>query len=175
MNDKATLIALSALALINFARAAEPLKPASPELALLAPIAGSWEGDYTIGTSPKAKSTSKNKWILDGRFLQSRVHSTDAEGKKFTAVILWGYDVGKKEYTRSFFFSSGASMHERGEYNSAEREFTFREVDPATGGSRVATAKLTDDDTIAWTITLRNKPGENPLLVTGTNHRVKKD
>jgi hypothetical protein len=154
---------------IQWSAADEP----GEEWKVLEPLVGRWEGDFSIGSSPKARSRSDNEWVLEKRFVRSTIESTDAQGNRFQTMVLWGYDLGTKQYTRSFFFSSGGSFHEKGTYEPISKTFTFSDLDVKTGQSRVSTVRLADPDTLAWRIVFPAQAGQQPLVAAGNNQRVK--
>lgn len=148
-------------------------EPPGPEWQVLETLVGRWEGDYTIGTNPKARSRSENELVLDGRFVRSTIESTDAMGNVMKVIVMWGYDPGKKKYTRSFFFSSGGTFHETGTYESITKTFAFSDVNLTTGQARTATVRVADADTLQWQITLPTSAGQPPLVSVGSNKRIK--
>jgi hypothetical protein len=153
--------------------AGQGAEPPGPEWQVLEALVGRWEGDYTIGTSPKARSRSENELVLDGRFVRSSIESTDAMGNVMKVMVMWGYDPGKKKYTRSFFFSSGGTFHETGTYEPITKTFSFSDVDLTTGQARTATVRVADADTLQWQITLPTRAGQPPLVSVGSNKRSK--
>ncbi|MBY0589505.1 DUF1579 domain-containing protein [bacterium] len=145
----------------------------SAEWKVLEPLLGRWEGDFSVGTSPKARTRSNNEWVLDRRFIRSTIESIDAQGNSFQTIVMWGFDPASKQYTRSFFFSSGGSFHEKGGFDPVTKTFSFSDPDLKTGQVRVASIRLADADTLRWQIIFPAAAGQQPLIATGSNTRVK--
>lgn len=146
---------------------------AIPELEPLAGFIGQWRGDYVIGDNPENSATleQSTQWVLDGRFLMTQTTVTPKSGNPSKVLIVWGFDSESKQYTRSFFFSTGGSFHDVGTYNAESKTFEFHERDKRSGGSRVSTATMADSGTIRWKITMKLPGNEKPLDIVGTNRR----
>jgi hypothetical protein len=150
------------------------ISPATAELAPLAVLAGQWEGEFEIGVNSgnKMKAEQKSEWILDGHHLATHATARNEKGDSFKVLIVTGYDQGKKEFTRTLFFSGGGVFRERGDYDPVAKTFTFQETDPNSGASKTSTATVESDDVIRWKM-LIPRNNESPLEVVGVNRRKK--
>lgn len=172
------LIALGILALTLSATAKGADDPGnSPrpkELDVLSVLEGKWTGDFAIEDRPETKtsSTTVGQWRLKDSYLISQVETTDARGLKQEAMIVWGYHQGRKKFTRNYFFSNGQTFNEAGDWNPDTKTFTFEEVDPVSGATKISTMTVVDPKTLNWTITIQPKDGSQSLRIKGTNKKV---
>ncbi len=115
---------------ITDAKMAEMMQLSSPgeQHKNLEPLVGSWTYVLRMWADAKAKpdeskGTSVNKWIMNGRFVQSDVKGT-AMGQPFEGMNIVGYDNLKAEYQSSWIDNMATGMMtSRSAYDAATRTF----------------------------------------------------
>ena len=106
----------------------------------LEPLVGSWAIDLRWqgpgGAETRVAGTSENRWILDGRFLQS--DSTAGEGpSRIDATTIYGFDNRQKKFFALGLHNLATYILElSGSYDPASHSFLLsgKERDELTGG-----------------------------------------
>ena len=80
----------------------------------LKPLEGTWKLESKWRMSPDqpwqtSRGTSRNVWLLGGRFLQQELESKSDEGK-FSGIGITGYDKNLKKYVNFWIDSMGTGM-----------------------------------------------------------------
>lgn len=162
-------ITVGALPAIFFAGAANGQDEGRPaELNELNGFVGEWDGQFGSLENPREKTIrTTSEWVLDDRFVLSKgsIRGDDESH----SMILWTYDTQKKAYRRWFFFSSGGTLEEVGQYDLATKTFHFQNVNPegVLGMQTVSTVKVESDDAKSWSMEFRS-PNRPPVKVVGT-------
>ncbi len=121
---------------------AAPIDPAAPGPfhASLEPEVGEWDLTLRLWTDPtgepvESRGTAETRWILDGRFVETRLLG-DALGRSFEARIIEGYDNNDKQYVRTWRDTLGTyTMVYRGTANTegTVRTLVAQFTDPGSG------------------------------------------
>lgn len=155
-----------------FAAADEPAKQ-SPELQILAQLAGKW--NVTVVSKPAAwkldggrsSETKSAEWILDGQFLQEATHSDNHEAR-----TLFGYDKNKKVYQAWYFHSDGTTGNWSGTWDSQQKTMTWKSNDQNLDA--VTTHRFVSKDQFDITVVIKDKTGKLLMHVEAEHKRVKK-
>lgn len=92
---------LSSIVIVASVTITQADKPADPHLQQLAPLVGTWTVDLDLPNFPIKRATVTTKWILGGRYLESRwrkMDGTDLGPEIFTwdpvdnIIKMWGFD-----------------------------------------------------------------------------------
>ena len=91
--------------------------PDPPELALLEPFVGVWDGITTstlveTGETFESRSIRRVQWESGGQFLVERSATRIGEGPPATSVTIWTWDDQGNVY-RAWRFDSQGTVHER--------------------------------------------------------------
>jgi hypothetical protein len=111
-----------------------------PEHRWLDPLVGSWTVDVLWlgagGREARARGTSENRWILDGRFLLSE--STTGEGpSRIGATTIYGFDNRqKKHFALGMHNLATYVLQPSGSFDPVTQSFLLsgKERDEVTGG-----------------------------------------
>ncbi len=149
----------------------------SPELKVLGRFVGSWEWSVLCKPAewtPEDRTITfdhETEWILGGRMIQHKWVWSPG-GNKTHCTSLMGYDAEKKEYTEWYFDSNGQIPRGEGQrtWNEATKAFTSKHRSPH-GTSTAQTQRFIDDDTMEWTMVIKDPAGKLLSDMEGTAKR----
>ncbi|MDP6543379.1 MAG: DUF1579 family protein [Phycisphaerae bacterium] len=152
-------------------------KPAerSTEQKVLDLSVGDWKGTATVVKAPgnpKAVSltgTQSVLRVLGGRFIQENGKASD--GGAF--LDLRTYDVRRKCYRMWFFHSQGSMTKYTGKWNAKTKTMTWLS-DQGNGGTSGFKVQYPDDNTVKWSLVVKDPDGKAVFRMKGKNTRVKK-
>jgi hypothetical protein len=129
----------------------------SAQLAVLDQFVGEWEMNAKLTTQEhpdgqQEKLVSSSRWILAGRFLESR-------GKKDEIISLTTYDADQKCFRRWSFSAKGYASEGTGQWDDAKRRFTWDLKFPESV-TATATEQFLPDGTIAFMISFKDPAGK---------------
>lgn len=149
----------------------------SPELKELGRFVGSWKWNVLCKPAewtPVEKAITfdhETEWILGGRMIQHKWVWSPG-GDKIHCTSLMGYDAEKQQYTEWYFDSNGEVP--RGEnkrtWDEATKTFTSKQRSPH-GTTTTQTQRFIDDDTMEWTMVIKDAAGKLLSDMEGTTKR----
>jgi len=147
-------------------------KPA--ELKVLERFVGTWKVEAIFKPSaqdPKERretSTSRFELTLNGWFVMERGKTTDDDED----LQILTFNAKKKVFRRWYFDSDGNTHEWTGKWD--EKSSTLTWTGPADDGiTTVSVWKLTDKDTLDWTLTAKDKEGKVVVRIEGKSVRQK--
>jgi hypothetical protein len=115
----------------------------------LSSIVGTWDAKVTMWMDPAApptvsSGTSKNKWVLGGRWIQQNFSGT-MMGRPFSGIGYTGYDNIKKQYVATWMDDMSTQMMVSSGNASDDKTYEFSAVvdDPVTGKPAPLKEKMT--------------------------------
>lgn len=144
-----------------------PIQPIPDEVKRLEPFVGTKDVEFTQRpsiVSPKggtAKMVSTGAWILDGRFVLTRMGQGERE-----SLFVVGYDTNKRAYRYVRLGSNGEHEENIGQWNEASRSFEWRGVNGPAGLTRTSTSRLLGNGTIETQILSKTQDGRIHLDIT---------
>lgn len=141
---------------------------------LLEPMVGEWTHTVKMQMAPNAPveestGTNSNKWIMDGRFIQSDVEGTMNMGDKsqpFAGMAIMGYDNMNKEFNSIWIDNMMTGiMSTKGKYNPKTKTITEKGLMscPMTGEKNKAfrsEIKFIDNDNYSYSMFVKDKSGK---------------
>jgi uncharacterized protein DUF1579 len=153
-------------------------------------MSGKWKGEITIwtfGDPPPhypVLSTMENKWLWDGRFLESHLIRYDgitpekiAKGTVYEGVHYYGYDNKLKHYwTEVIGNDHTTTLRGEGQLDPQTKilRLSGPELSPVSGDTftRIEIYGLKNKDAIDWELRYAFPDGSEILAAKGTFHRV---
>lgn len=144
-----------------------PIQPIPPEVKRLEAFVGQRDAEFI--TRPTAanpngrtqKGTMSGQWILDGRCLLGESNVGTVQSKW---VI--GYDTNKQAYRYVRFTSLGQVEENIGQWNEAEKSFTWKGVGEPAGTTKTSTNRLLSDGAVESHIVTKNQAGQIQMDLT---------
>jgi hypothetical protein len=138
---------------------------AAEETGVLKDFVGQWRVEYGPTSKPKSQTAlMTSKWALGKSYVLSKLKAPGEPENQL--IILWAYNANKQEYRRWFFFASGTTIEETGQYDPATKTLRFERV----GGRGESTVRIIDENTKHWTMEFP-KPGGGGAVIEGTTTR----
>ena len=147
----------------------------SAELKVLHKFLGNWQGTTTIHKAKwtpeeiRGTSATSRVSVLGGRFALSEAAASDGT----TALTLATYDEERKCYRMWWFSSRGDASESQGVWDAETKTATWRS-EGDDGVTSVATARYLDDNTVKWSVVVKDGQGEIGHHMEGRETRVKK-
>ena len=144
-----------------------PIQPIPPEVKRLAAFVGQWDAEFNTrptDANPNGatrKGTMSGRWILDGRWL---LGESDVENVQAKWVI--GYDTNKQAFRYVCFTSLGQVEENIGQWNEADKSFTWKGVGGPPGLTRTSTSRLIDNGVIETHILTKSQDGKVQMDLT---------
>ncbi len=144
-----------------------PIQPIPPEVKRLEAFIGQRDAEFI--TRPTAanpngrtqKGTMSGQWILDGRCLLGESNVGTVQSKW---VI--GYDTNKQAYRYIRITSLGQVEENIGQWNGAEKSFSWKGVGEPAGTTKTSTTRLLGDGVVESHIVTKNQAGQVQLDLT---------
>lgn len=128
----------------------------------LNPMIGEWDAAVRAAMMAgepmtESKGSTKNEWVLDGRFVQSH-YSGEMGGRAFTGISYLGYNMTTKKYESTWMDSTGTGiMMMTGDMDPKTHTMTFTGTydDPMSGGKKnyKSITRFESNDRMIFTMT----------------------
>ena len=116
--------------------------------------------------------TARVNWILRGRMLQHKVVWSPIDLK---ALAVMTYDAEDKVYRQWYFDSNGAIPRDEGsgKWDESTQTFTWKGTS-ADGGTNTQAHRFIDENTLEWTMLVKDSTGKVHLDLTAKAKRKKR-